>query len=131
MPKRKIIFIEKQKEVLRNNPNIQDVTESTIKFTQEFKQKALELNAQGYTPNQIFRDAGIDLKIIGKNLAGNCLGNWKHAEKIKSKNNRKYLVNEVKRNKVLQSIIEENKYLKAENEFLKKLQALQEIAEQE
>lgn len=131
MPKRKIIFTEKQKEVLRNNPNIQDVTESTIKFTQEFKQKALELNVQGYTPNQIFRDAGIDLKIIGKNLAGNCLGNWKHAEKIKSKNNRKYLVNEVKRNKVLQSIIEENKYLKAENEFLKKLQALQEIAEQE
>ena len=131
MPKRKIIFTEEQRKILRINPNIEDVTEFTIKFTAEFKQKALELSLEGFTPNQIFKNADIDLNIVGRNLAGNCLGNWKHAKKIKTKNSTKYLAKETKKNKALQAIIDENKYLKAENEFLKKLQALSEIAEQE
>lgn len=127
MPKRKITFTEKQREILRKNPNVEDVTDCTIKFSKEFKDKAMELNAQGFTPNQIFREAGIDLNIIGRNLAGNCLGNWKHSKKVKTKNSSKYLAAKTKKNKALKAVIEENKYLRAENEFLKKLQALEEI----
>ena len=40
-----------------------------------------------------------------------------------------YLDKEIKKNKIFKNILEENKYLKAENEFLKKLQALQKLAE--
>ena len=131
MPKRKITLTEEQRNILRKNPNIKDVTESTIKFTNEFKEKAIKLNNEGISPLQIFCDCGIDINMIGKILPNNCLGNWKHTKKIKKHNASKYLANQTKKNRALKAILEENKYLKAENEFLKKLQALQEIAEQE
>ena len=41
----------------------------------------------------------------------------------------KYLGKEIKKNKIFKNILGENKYLKAENEFLKKLQDLQDFAE--
>ena len=131
MSKRIKQFTQEQIELLLQNPNIEDVTANRIKFTSEFKEKALQLNSEGISPTQIFRDYGIDIHIVGRDLPGNCLGNWKHARKIKKHNSSKYLSNQTKQNKALKAILEENRYLKAENEFLKKLRALQEIAEQE
>ena len=131
MSKRIKQFSQEQIELLLQNPNIEDVTANTIKFTAEFKEKALELSSQGMQPLQIFKNAGIDLKIIGKSMPANCITTWRYREKHYGKSNNKYLAKETKKNKILKEILEENKYLRAENEFLKKLQALQEIAEQD
>ena len=120
MSKRIKQFTEEEIKLLLQNPNIEDVTANRIKFTDEFKEKALQLNSEGISPTQIFKDFGIDIHIIGRDLPGNCLGNWKHALKIKKHNSSKYLANQTKKNKILKSLFEENRYLKAENEFLKK-----------
>ena len=79
--------------------------------------------------SQIVKDAGFDLKVLGNKIPTTCLGNWRHREKTLNKSNTKYLAKEIKKSKALKSILEENRYLKAENEFLKKLQALSVLTE--
>lgn len=69
------------------------------------------------------------MNVLGKETPKTSIRNWRFREKHINKNNTKYLAREVKKNKALKSILEENRYLRAENEFLKKLQALQELAE--
>lgn len=101
---------------------------NTIKYTSAFKQLALELNQKGVSPKQIFKDSGFDLNIIVKNAPQRCIGNWKYKEKLAKNTNIKYQEKQSKTNKIQKSVFEENKYLKAEIEFLKKLQALQELA---
>ena len=129
MAKRQIQFTQEQIEILLKNPYVESINSNTIKFTSEFKELALKKDSEGITASQIFKDAGFDLKVLGKNIPTTCLGNWRYKARHSNKNNNKYLASEVKKNKALKSILEENKYLKAENEFLKKLQALQELAE--
>lgn len=129
MAKRLKQFTQDEIDILIQNPNVEDVTTNTIKYTSEFKKLALEKFNEGISPNDIFKEAGFNLKIIGKHTPNNRIRAWKFYEKNSDKNNTKYLAKEVKKNKILKSILEENKYLKAENEFLKKLQALLELAE--
>lgn len=90
----------------------------------------MQKDKKGIPALQIFKDAGFDLNILGKETPKTSIRNWHHKEKTLNKNNTKYLAKEIKKSKALKSILEENRYLlKEENEFLKKLQALQELAE--
>jgi|SRR5574344_334002 transposase len=128
MPKNtKRTITEEQKQILLENPNVEDVGKVSIYYTKAFKERALELYYQGYTPKKIFIDTGFDLNIIGKTAPATCLSNWRFHDKAKKKKTTKYLAKQTKKNSALKSVIEENKYLRAENEFLKKLQALEEI----
>lgn len=129
MAKRQIQFTQEQIEILLKNPNVESVSSNTIRFTSEFKELALKKDKEGIPALQIFKDAGFDLNVLGKETPKTSIRNWRHREKYLNKNNTRYLAREVKKNKALKSILEENRYLRAENEFLKKLQALQELAE--
>ena len=129
MAKRQKQFTQEQIEILFENPYVESINSNTVRFTSEFKEFALKKDKEGIPASQIFKDAGFDLKILGTKVPKTCLENWRFREKHLNKNNTRYLAKEVKKNKALKSILEENKYLKAENEFLKKLQALQELAE--
>lgn len=114
---------EEQKEILLQNPNVEDVGKISIYYTKEFKSKALELYYQGHSPRQIFKDAGFDLRIIGKSAPANALGNWRFHDK-KNKNKQEELRIQTQ-SKELREALAEVKYLRAENEFLKKLKALE------
>ena len=129
MAKRQIQFTQEQISILFKNPNVESINSNTIKFTSEFKELVLKKDSEGFTASQIFKEAGFDLKVLGKNIPTTCIRNWRYKVKQHNKNNNKYLAKEIKKNNALKSILEENRYLKAENEFLKKLQALQELAE--
>lgn len=129
MAKRQIQFTQEQIEILLKNPNVESISSNTIRFTSEFKELAMQKDKEGIPALQIFKDAGFDLDILGKETPKTSIRNWRNREKTLNKSNTKYLAKEVKKNKALKSILEENRYLKAENEFLKKLQALQELAE--
>lgn len=129
MAKRQIQFTQEQMDILLQNPNVESISSNTIRFTTEFKELALKKDKEGIPALQIFKDAGFDLNVLGKEIPKTSIRNWRHREKYLNKNNTRYLAREVKKNKALKSILEENRYLKAENEFLKKLQALQELAE--
>lgn len=59
-------FTEKEIALLRNNPNVEHVSSSTIRFTPEFKQYFYEAYSSGRRSPEIFRGAGIDPKILGQ-----------------------------------------------------------------
>ena len=71
MAKRLEQFTNEQIEILLKNPNVADATTNTIKFTPEFKKLALQKTEECMSPNDIFKEAGFDLKIIGKKTPNN------------------------------------------------------------
>lgn len=60
-------FTVEQQEELRKNPNTYKVTESTIKFRKEFKEKVLEELNEGKAAERILMDAGYDVEVLGPN----------------------------------------------------------------
>ena len=66
MAKRQIQFTQEQIEILLQNPNEDSISSNTIRFTSEFKEQALKKDKEGVSSSQIFKDAGFDLKILGK-----------------------------------------------------------------
>jgi transposase len=122
-------FTAHERDILTNNPNILEVNEHGIKYSPEFKLKAVKENINGKSPLEIFVSSG--LSMLGREKAKDCLKRWKkvykksgerglldsqrgaiikHLEKLTNEGKIKYLTEEIE-------------YLKAENDFLKKLQA--------
>ncbi len=118
-------FSKKEKELLESNPNIQAVLSNQVLYTKEFKQKAIDEYNRGKSANQIFQDANIDVTIISKqyDYASKTISKWRNANRKDI--NIQYPKKHNKQEKsAYQKLLERNEYLEAENEFLKKLRAL-------
>lgn len=120
-------------KLLIKNINIEKMTNNSIVFTKEFKLHAVRENLEkGRFPKDIFLEAGIDLKIIGFDKPKDCLRRWR---KIYLKQGEASLVSKSSRELNLKkktSIKDELKrakarikYLEMENNFLKKIDALE------
>lgn len=118
-------FTKKEKELLENNPNILSVLSNQVLYTKEFKQKAIIEHQNGKSPKQIFKDAEIDISILSNDsdYASKTISKWRNAnrEKINIHSSKKKVKN---KKSAYQKLLERNEYLEAENEFLKKLQML-------
>ena len=127
------IFTLAEREELESNPNISKVLNSNVEYTEEFKQKVLyEHEELGKTAKQIFSEANIpDWFNCGK-YAKKCLDRWKYQQRHPTSNKRGHPSFEV--NKPLnemsnQELIREIQLLRLENEFLKKLEPLEQYKE--
>ncbi|MCC0686419.1 hypothetical protein KGF51_10040 [Clostridioides sp. ZZV14-6045] len=120
-------------KLLIKNINIEKMTNNSIVFTKEFKLHAVRENLEkGRFPKDIFLEAGIDLKIIGFDKPKDCLRRWR---KIYLKQGEASLVSKSSRELNLKkktNIKDELKrakarikYLEMENNFLKKIDALE------
>ncbi|KKQ45910.1 MAG: Transposase [Candidatus Moranbacteria bacterium GW2011_GWC2_37_8] len=129
----KRFFTREQIEQLSSNENVVRVGK-TIVYSKDFKIKAVKLyNKQGLTSKEIFRQAGFDLNVIGKQKPKDCLLTWnkiyrlkgekglrtetrgKGGGRVKTKN-----LTDAEKIKWMEAEIA---YLKAENDFLAKLRA--------
>ncbi len=119
---------ERDRKDLKKNPIVLKVTRSNVTYTPEFKAKALKHRQQGQSPSQIFIAAGINLSLFGAGYAKKCLHRW---EKMSAqdgglkKDRRGSKSNGRPKGKKFKSLEDENAYLRAENDFLKKLRALE------
>ncbi len=59
-------FTEEQIIALRENPNTEYVSESIIRFTQEFRVKLIEAIKAGIPVRRFLQEAGYDCDILGK-----------------------------------------------------------------
>ena len=55
MAKRLKQFTQEEIEILLTNPNVEDVTVNTIKYTSEFKKLTLKESSEGIAANEIFK----------------------------------------------------------------------------
>lgn len=59
-------FSDKQVEELRGNPYVDKVSNKAITYSEVFKQHFMHELNQGKFPTQIFREAGLDTQVVGK-----------------------------------------------------------------
>lgn len=133
MNKRK--FTEEQKLELQKNPNVKKVTSVGVIYSNDFKRQAIELYEKGFSAIDIFIQAGFNIETIGKENPSKILSKWRCGIGYKPNqiNNQLSIKHSIKLNsdkctysdKEIKKILARNKYLEAENDFLKKLKALE------
>jgi len=128
-------FTEEQIEELLKNESIAKCSSKAITYEKDFKIKAVrQYNEGGMTCKEIFRQAGLDLNLVGRKQPKECLRRWnmifrkKGAEglsEVRGKNGfggRPKTKNLTDTDKI-KRLEAEVAYLKAENDFLAKLRA--------
>lgn len=124
-------FTEEEIEHLKKNPYVLKVSEKSIQFTTEFKQKILQEMITGASQSFILNKFGFDSNMFGKKrmntLFKRIRDHAKRPEKLKTVKSRgrpkkPEFTNLEEENEYLRNRME---YLEQENEFLKKLEALE------
>lgn len=72
-------FSTKEIKKLRNNPNVQRVSERAITYTNSFKNKFIDEYLTGKLPRQIFMENGFDAEVIGMKRIEQSAHRWKKA----------------------------------------------------
>jgi len=127
----KRIFNEEQIKELLQNPNVKKCSEKSITYSKDFKISAVHKYRTGLPPNEIFRQAGFNVYVIGLDVPADSLLRWR---RIFKQNGSEGLAtetrgkvggrpktnwqNEKEKIKYLETQIA---YLKSENDFLAKL----------
>ena len=130
------MFNPEQVKELLSNKNVDKCSPKSITYNKKFKLLAIrKYYDDGYAPNEIFEEAGFDLRVIGKDKPKQCLKRWREiykdkGEKELNKENRGGAGGR-KPKKKFKNKDEEIEYLKtkiaymdAENDFLAKLRGL-------
>jgi len=132
----KRLFTSMQMRLLESNPNVVHVTEKAITYKPEFKLQAVKSYKEGHQPMQIFLEAGFDIAVIGAETPKKGLKRWRatydklgeegllmdrRGKGSMGRPSSKELSTEEKL-KLAEAKI---KLLEVENEFLKKLEALE------
>ena len=125
----KILFSEDQIDELFKNPNVKNVTQKAITYTDEFKQIAVDTYLGGETPRKIFQDNGFEIAVVGIRRAQKSLQRWREMSHRDDGFTDMRHVNSKGRPRSKPRNSEEEvaylkdklEYLKQENEFLKKL----------
>ena len=132
----KRIFTVAQILELSKNINVAKCSDKSITYSKKFKRLAIkQYYDEGYSPKMIFKTAGFNIEIIGKDSPGECLQRWRTTCRIKGisrltsetrgkhhKGGRPKVKGLTDTDKIKRLEIE-NAYLKEENDFLVKLRA--------
>ena len=131
-------FTLNEQETLKENPYVERVSETTITYTKEFRERFALEYAAGKAPSIILRECGFDPAVLGKDRKDGLVkrtknyaqrpGGFSDARKESTGRPRtKGLTDEEK----IQRLEQQVRYLKQENEFLKKIRFLDRQAEWE
>ncbi|CAH1059879.1 hypothetical protein PAECIP111894_06120 [Paenibacillus pseudetheri] len=130
------IFNENEIKQLENNPNVENVTEKSITYSPTFKLAAIKAYKEGQTPMDIFLSAGFDVDVIGRKKPRHCLTRWRNTyntqgeagllEEQRGKGSPgRRSAGELSTEEKLKRAEARIKLLEMENDFLKKLEALE------
>jgi len=127
-------FSKKEVNELLINPNVKSVSEKAITYTDEFKRLFISESQKGKLPRQIFEENGFDSEIIGTDRIKKTANRWRTAYKksgvlglsdSRSNNSGRPLQKELTLNEKNARLEAQVQLLKAENEFLKKLEMIE------
>lgn len=119
---------------LNEHPYVEKATEWTISFTTEFKQHFYDEYYKGKSAKEVFTEAGFDIEKLGDKRIqnfrmklmekANCKTGF--LDKRKDKSLQAPLSTEAQMMKRIRELEHRNAYLEQENDFLKKIQQLEE-----
>ena len=128
----KRIFTKEQIELLLENTHVASCTEKYVEYRKEFKQSAIkQYYEHNLTPCEIFKLAGFNTELIGKDNPQRCLKRWRKIFKLKGENGlsmnakgrKKKIPKDITDKDRIKRLEAEVLYLKAENDFLVELRA--------
>jgi transposase-like protein len=128
----KRIFTKEQIILISENTNVASCSERYIEYRKEFKISAIkQYYEHNLTPSEIFRLAGFDIKLIGRDIPQKCLERWKKTFKLKgekglsinTKSRKKKISEDISDRDKIERLEAEVAYLRAENDFLVELRA--------
>ncbi len=130
-------FSEKDRRSLESNHLVESVGPNQVQFTSKFKLKALKLHDEGLRPSDVFLKLGVDPNLFLKDYPKKCLSRWRkivdtHGENgLEEERRGKGATGRPKKAELKdeKALLARIAYLEAENDFLKKLRALDEIPE--
>ena len=121
-------YTKEQIKELLNNPYVKDCSVKYITFTDDFKLRAIELDAEWIYHRQIFKDFWFPEYISSSKIVNQSLWNWRFKFKKKWLY---WLINTTKWRKKKEqtdiskmSLKEEIDYIRTENAFLKEMYKL-------
>ena len=132
----KRLFSDIEQEILSKNINVIGVSSKSITYHPSFKLTAVNAYHKGKSPMIIFREAGFDIKMIGKRVPVNTLYKWRKIYDLlgedglikETRGNNSRLdgnqnnISDIEKLKKAEAKIA---YLEAKLEFLKKLEMLE------
>jgi transposase len=120
-------FTQEQQDELRKNPYIQNVSEKSITYTKEFKEKFEEEYRAGKLPLEILADMGINHNILGKRRKDSLVSRMKlyelrpeGCEDTRGNNSGRPSTKDLTDVEKIKRLEQKIAYLNQENEFLKK-----------
>lgn len=129
----KRLFTHEEIKHISKNKNVFRCSERSITYHKDFKIRAVKLYHEGLSSTEIFRQAGFNPNIIGKDQPKSCLKRWNKSFRMKGllgfEETRGGAGRRHKKPKDLSDVDKikrleiENAYLKAENDFLARLRA--------
>jgi transposase len=124
-------FTDEQLEALLKNPYVKSASAKAITYTDEFKAHFVAEYKSGKMPSQILRNSGFDVKALGKDRIDNlsrCFKNMsKHEEgfsDMRQESSGRPSTKNLTTDEQIARLQHQVKYLKQENEFLKKINFL-------
>ncbi|WP_256711702.1 hypothetical protein [Paenibacillus sp. FSL H7-0331] len=129
-------FTETEIKLLESNPNVSRVSGRNISYAPAFKLAAVQANTAGEPPMEIFLKAGFSIELVGQRTPTESLYRWRETYAKYGEagllEERRGLGSTGRRSKTessaeekLQQAEARIKLLEAENELLKKLEALE------
>ena len=130
----KKLFTQEEVKELTNNPYVKSVSRRSISMTPEFKRLAADEMLKGKSMKQIFEEVGIDPEALGdKRISGYRDRIWEQTDREdgirdrRADNHRREAASsEALMAKKIKQLEHRVAYLQQENEFLKKIQQLEE-----
>lgn len=127
-----IRFTKEQAEEMRRNPNVKNVTELGITYTEEFKAYFLKEYHSGKSIQEIFEEQGFDVKTIGKKRIKSARERWCAAESrvqglddLRKKSRGRPRMRDLTSEQQIAKLKAENEYLKQMLEFRQELARLE------
>lgn len=122
-------FTTSQITELKKNPYVKKISESSITYSETFKELFILKYQQGIQPIEIFKKAGFDPLLLGQSRISNASYRWKKQTQrasglkdTRSNNNGRPRTKDLSDTQKLELLTNQVAYLKVENEFLKKLE---------
>lgn len=124
-------FTKEEIEQLKLNPYVNKVSETTITYTQEFREHFVIEFKNGKLPTQILREAGFVSEVLGKQRIDSSSARFKQMAKrekgfsdTRKENSGRPSAKDLTPEEEISRLKHKIKYLQQENQFLKKIDFL-------
>ena len=82
-------FTAKERSYLASLPAVKSVSASHIRYTDQFRVECMCRYRAGESPAAIFREAGLDPKLIGYKRVERCIARWKRRQDKEAKSGKR------------------------------------------